>query len=196
MTVSTDEDFGQPQEIDERGQLCYAGFWPRLGATIVDGLVLAPVTIFTCWLLSHSKSASIALTFPLAIVGPAYEVILLARNGQTVGKMVTRIAVFRASRASIGWGEVALRCSVQVSLALLSTISMFCAMRRLPDANWTGGWMVIYPRLQQMEPSWSRWALYAMNIWTWSELITLLFNRKRRALHDFIAGTVVVRVRD
>lgn len=27
----------------------------------------------------------------------------------------------------------------------------------------------------------------------WSELLVLLFNEKRRALHDFIAGTVVVR---
>jgi predicted DCC family thiol-disulfide oxidoreductase YuxK len=30
--------------------------------------------------------------------------------------------------------------------------------------------------------------------WMWSELLVLLFNRTRRALHDFIAGTVVVKV--
>jgi len=196
MLASTNEDFGRHKEIDECGQLWYAGFWPRLGATIVDGLVLAPITVFSFWLLSHSKSASIALTFPLAIIGPAYEFFLLARYGQTIGKMVTRIAVFRTSGDSIGWREVALRCSVQASLSLLSTISMFCAMRRLPDASWTGGWMTIFARLQPLEPSWGRWAAYAMNVWIWGELITLFFNRKRRALHDFIAGTVVVRVRD
>jgi uncharacterized RDD family membrane protein YckC len=31
--------------------------------------------------------------------------------------------------------------------------------------------------------------------WLWSELVVLLLNAKRRALHDFIAGTVVIRVR-
>lgn len=30
-------------------------------------------------------------------------------------------------------------------------------------------------------------------IWYFLELVTMLTNRKRRALHDFIAGTVVVR---
>ena len=29
-------------------------------------------------------------------------------------------------------------------------------------------------------------------LWTWSELIVMLFNQRRRALHDFIAGTVVI----
>ncbi len=29
-------------------------------------------------------------------------------------------------------------------------------------------------------------------LWTWSELIVMLFHRQHRALHDFMAGTVVV----
>jgi uncharacterized RDD family membrane protein YckC len=32
----------------------------------------------------------------------------------------------------------------------------------------------------------------AMYGWMASEVVVLLFNRKKRALHDFIAGTVVV----
>jgi uncharacterized RDD family membrane protein YckC len=31
------------------------------------------------------------------------------------------------------------------------------------------------------------------NIWYWSEFIVLLTNRRKRAIHDFIAGTVVVK---
>jgi uncharacterized RDD family membrane protein YckC len=183
-------------DSSEGGQLWYAGFWPRLGATFVDGLILAPVAIVSFWLLSHSRAASIALTIPLGLVGPVYEVILLARYGQTVGKMMTRIAVFRISGEPIGWREVFLRCSVQLCLGFLSMASYLYAKTRLPLANWTGGWFVILGRLLTLEPTWGRWSSHAMVIWTYSELITLLFNRKRRALHDFIAGTVVVRVRE
>ena len=32
-------------------------------------------------------------------------------------------------------------------------------------------------------------------IWFWGELIVLLFNKRRRAIHDFIAGTVVIKKR-
>lgn len=31
-------------------------------------------------------------------------------------------------------------------------------------------------------------------VWFWSEIVVLLSNKKRRAVHDFIAGTVVVKV--
>ena len=37
------------------------------------------------------------------------------------------------------------------------------------------------------------WFAAAMMVWGVLEFITMLFNSKRRAIHDFIAGTVVVR---
>lgn len=32
-------------------------------------------------------------------------------------------------------------------------------------------------------------------IWTWSEVVFLLFNERKRALHDLIADTVVIQKR-
>ncbi|WP_255590049.1 hypothetical protein [Marinicella meishanensis] len=32
-----------------------------------------------------------------------------------------------------------------------------------------------------------------MMVWYWSELLVMLTNERRRALHDFIAGTVVIK---
>jgi uncharacterized RDD family membrane protein YckC len=31
-----------------------------------------------------------------------------------------------------------------------------------------------------------------MQIWIWGEFVTMLFNKKRRAVHDYMAGTVVI----
>lgn len=47
-------------------------------------------------------------------------------------------------------------------------------------------------RMIELAPSWYRPLQWVQNAWVWGELIVLLTNRKRRALHDFIAGTVVV----
>jgi uncharacterized RDD family membrane protein YckC len=41
-------------------------------------------------------------------------------------------------------------------------------------------------------PSWYKYYDISSQIWIWGELIALLFNRRKRALHDFIAGTVVI----
>jgi len=48
--------------------------------------------------------------------------------------------------------------------------------------------------LIKLAPSWYRPVRYLAVIWGWGELLVLLTNRKKRALHDFLAGTVVVYV--
>jgi uncharacterized RDD family membrane protein YckC len=47
-------------------------------------------------------------------------------------------------------------------------------------------------RLIELAPPWFKPLQVVQQVWVWSEFIVLLTNRKRRALHDFIAGTVVV----
>lgn len=47
--------------------------------------------------------------------------------------------------------------------------------------------------LHAATPLWGLWAGYAQTAWLFSELIVLLFNEKKRAIHDFIAGTVVIK---
>ncbi len=37
------------------------------------------------------------------------------------------------------------------------------------------------------------WTRFILLVWTATEVITMLMNGKRRAIHDFIAGTVIVR---
>ena len=49
--------------------------------------------------------------------------------------------------------------------------------------------------LRANAPAWYRPVDVAGAVWVWGELIVLLTNRKRRALHDFLAGTVVVRIK-
>ena len=175
---------GQDPDSDDIMNMSYAGFWSRFGAHFVDSLILMPVLVAITWALSFSKSASVALTLPISMVAPAYSILLHARYGQTV---------FRVSGEPIGWREAALRNSVDIALDLVSTASTVFVMTRLEDGAWGRGWLQLFGRVNALEPSWSRWVGYAAFVWFWSELVTMLFNRKKRALHDLIAGTVVVR---
>ena len=34
----------------------------------------------------------------------------------------------------------------------------------------------------------------AMALWVWSEPLVMLLNKQRRAIHDFLAGTVVLHI--
>ncbi len=54
------------------------------------------------------------------------------------------------------------------------------------------GWQERTTLFIERAPFWYGYVSIAMNIWIWSEFIVMLTNKKRRAVHDFIAGTVVI----
>jgi uncharacterized RDD family membrane protein YckC len=92
----------------------------------------------------------------------------------------------------IGWREAWLRSSVEVVFSTIGVISTFIALAAITDAGYYGvSWTQRMSNLQALEPSWLGWTTVASQIWMWSEVIVMLFNKRRRALHDFIAGTVV-----
>jgi hypothetical protein len=47
--------------------------------------------------------------------------------------------------------------------------------------------------IKSLWPKWYRIVDEFNTIWVWSEVVVILFNERRRALHDFIAGTIVVQ---
>ena len=47
-------------------------------------------------------------------------------------------------------------------------------------------------QLTALRPPWTGYATIAASVWVYSEFIVMLTNEKRRALHDFIAGTIVI----
>lgn len=68
-------------------QYKYAGFWVRLGAAIIDG-ILAAVTIYIYYLV---------------------QIYLTGKDGRTVGKMLFKIKVIRTDGKPLGLGGAILR---------------------------------------------------------------------------------------
>ncbi|TMF06308.1 MAG: hypothetical protein E6I52_00640 [Chloroflexi bacterium] len=48
-------------------------------------------------------------------------------------------------------------------------------------------------RMVMIAPFWYQIVNVLTHVWIWSEFITMLFNKKRRAIHDFMAGTIVIQ---
>ena len=191
--VSNNSRADDGTEADEASRMRYAGFWSRLLANLVDMLALAPVMAIDWW-TSSSKTMSLVLLIPLSVAGPIYSVSMHARWGQTLGKMVARIRVTTLSGGRISWREAILREGVTIAFNGIATVSTMLAMLRLPESAWGRGVSEMNTQLGSAQPIWGEWATLATTIWFWGELLVLLFNKKRRALHDFIAGTVVVRL--
>ena len=170
----------------------YATFWQRFAAMWIDFFVLLPLIAVAVWLQSISRITAIVLVVPMTAMYCAYTIYCHGRFGQTVGKHAMGIRVVSTTGERIGWREAWLRSSVDVVFSALAVISSFIALTAIPDAEYHAvGWMRRAQNLQALEPAWLAWTSVANQIWIWSEVVVMLFNKRRRALHDFIAGTVV-----
>ena len=170
----------------------YATFWRRFAAMWIDVFVLLPLMVVRGLLESVSKAAALALVIPMAIAYAAYTIYCHGRFGQTVGKRVMGIRVVRTAGERIGWREAWLRSSVEVLFSALGVAGSFVALATIADTDYYGvGWMQRGQNLAAHEPAWLAWTATVTQIWVWSEVVVMLFNKRRRALHDFIAGTVV-----
>ena len=128
------------------------------------------------------------------VLAVAYPVYFLSRWRQTIGKMVARIKVMRQDGNPIAPRDAWLRSSVDTGLAAIYLAAAIPVLARWTRPDWSSlNWLDRVGELAKRNPITAHdWVSQA---WLWSELVVLLLNKKRRALHDFIAGTIVVKVR-
>jgi uncharacterized RDD family membrane protein YckC len=174
----------------------FATFWQRFAATLIDVLILLPVWLVQPWGMWFSKSVALVLTVlcPALIIG--YSVCGHGLFGRTVGKWSVGIRVVRVTGERIGWREAWLRSSVDIFLSALGVVGWIVAFVTVADGEYYGlRWVQRVENVAAHEPSWTVWVTKVGALWLWSEVVTMLFNERRRALHDFIAGTVVISER-
>lgn len=166
----------------------YATIWRRFWALVLDFLILSPVLILTYYIKHHVQNSAIlaagtTLNYSYATV---YSIWMHTSYGQTLGKMVMKVRVLNlAETRPPSFREAfmmdiysVLACSCMIGLALY----MIATHTYSPHAF--------------VKAQFFRILLYLDNGWLIAELTCVLANKKRRSLHDLIAGTVVVRDRD
>ena len=171
------------EEQREKGK--YHTFWNRFWAGMIDGLIFLPVGLALSWAEDHAQTLPMVIVV-LAIVlqnliWVLYSIGMNGRFGQTIGKMLTHVKVLDVSEQRLSMRQAVLRDSVPLVLILVSLpyqiITVFNAQPLLVSNNSTPMQII-----------------NAINaVWFLAEIVTMLTNSKRRALHDLIARSVVVR---
>ena len=174
--------------------MTYAGFGPRALAILVDLVVWVPLLIGFIALQGLSIPAAMLAQFLIAVIGVGYPVYFLSRWGQTIGKMVARVRVARLDGSPIAPRHAWLRSSVDIGLTATYFVAVGYVLATWTGPEWSSlNWLDRGGELAKRSSIFTAYD-WASQAWLWSELVVLLFNKKRRALHDFIAGTIVVRV--
>jgi uncharacterized RDD family membrane protein YckC len=155
----------------------------RFWAGFVDGLVFLPLALFGQWVGNANLPVPSLVAWMLfsnaAIL--LYNVLMHGFYGQTFGKMALGVKVLDVSESPISMRQAFLRESVYIVFNAITVIISICLA--------LGGdstYLKTFHTTQTIVGT-------ASLIWFYAEILTCLTNQKRRAIHDFIAGTVVVK---
>jgi len=160
----------------------YNTFWRRFFANWIDGIVIGILGFVIKPFENASSPTLINLIYFVSLLIPyLYSILLHGYSGQTIGKMIVGVKIFdKSENSKINFKQAFLRDIIPLSGGLvlfLLSVSGFLTNQGIVTLT----------------------AILFMTImvsWTVLEIITMLFSDKRRALHDFIAGTVVLRIKD
>lgn len=174
--------------------MTYAGFWRRFGAFWLDFLCFLPLMGLSSWMDSQYRLFQIWYYIPGLLIGLWFYVYLVKRYGGTPGKLLLRIRIVKLDGTPVGYNEAWVRYIVLFALSAALSAANVLATLNITDAEYLAlGWEERAVRLSELAPSWHSWVTVLINVWVWGEFVVMLTNKKRRAPHDFMAGTVVVR---
>lgn len=167
----------------------YRTFWKRFCAGFIDGLVLLPISLLSNWIWSHHggiPNILLALFYLItSVMYYAYNIYFLGKYGQTLGKMALKVKVLDISEQKQVTYLQALKRDI-VPLAVTVLLLPYELYQII-----VGRFYLLHPGTVPDKTSMILGLVFMG--WFLLEVITMMFSLKRRALHDFIAGSVVVR---
>ena len=164
---------GELQAAPSTGRYALAGWWSRVGAALIDGIIIGIGallivalfgSVFSVGFFASDEAGIVSLIVGLllsfvaiAIVALLYAPLMMARtNGRTVGRMAMGIRVIRANGQPMTFGFAMLREVVIKALLFGFAGSITFGLANLADVLWP------------------------------------LWDDENRALHDFLVDTRVV----
>lgn len=162
----------------------YNNFWRRFVAAIIDSLILWPLS-FINGSLEDSPNRVIfsvgGLVF--SVIYLTYFIVLHAKYGQTVGKKIMDIKVIDINEVSlIGFKRAIMRELPWIVGAIGIFVYLFVLLFLTNHAD-----------LKKAKESYNNLISVTSLTWMLIELITMLTNYKKRAVHDYLAKSVVVK---
>lgn len=163
----------------------YAALWRRLIAAKIDLVLLFVVAALITLPVGGGEFHHIYLFVITAVVEFLFYVYLVKRYGATPGKQLMRIRIVKVNDEAVSYREAFLRYLPELMFKICGALYILMHVLDIvgssSDLDGGGFAAISYKPLE-----------IAYVIWFLVDCVTILINQKKRAIHDFIAGTVVV----
>ncbi len=160
----------------------YQTFLPRFLALVLDTILLLPLGIVEDSVKNSvfSDQLKLALIIALGLANVTYFIVMHTLFGQTVGKMLMKVKVLDVSESALKFRQALLRDLPQIIFifgSLIFTNPLLLDEQAADSPNLLSN------------PYYT-----VILLWGIADIVVFFTNDKRRALHDFVAGSVVVKI--
>ena len=171
----------------------YAGFFQRLGSLLIDAMILMPISFFVMWGNEQSRLFTLYYFIPGLIIMFLYHIYLVKEYGGTPGKLLLNIKITKLDETNVGYKEAIIRQIINLILGVALQVYTILTILNMTDEEYFSyNWVTRGQAIIEYSPMWYYIILALTNIWVYSEFIVMLTNKERRAIHDFMAGTIVI----
>lgn len=173
MSMSSEE---HPMVITQENDFIYFGFWKRVLMRIIDiGIIFIPFGLLYRFAVHESVQLNSIVPYILMwIVTSAYYVLTLSIFGGTPGKLILKAKVVDHSGNKLSIHKSLLRSVFYILYAVIMIFAFSSSNFKPINAPFD----VIADLI---------------GVVTIASDLVVLFNRRKKALHDYIAGSVVIK---
>ena len=170
----------------------FVGFWTRVLAALIDaaiGWAFVPITIpMMRWTI---ESRNLLPHIAWSTVWMVVWIWLVVRFGGTPGKLVVGARIVDAEARFLSWGRAILRALPALVISMVSLAQMGAVISRYPNPAPHLSFMEIGRLMNEYGRPYSAFGM-VLPLFIYIDIGAVLFNRQKRALHDFIAGSYVI----
>jgi len=184
-----------PAEIAARhsGARNYPALWRRGTAFLIDMIVMSPSVVFDYLFAGEARVFQLYNLILGQFLIVYFYVFFVVKMGATPGKLLLGLHITKEGGAPVTAKDAVLRYGVMWLITLASSVMMVMgAFSLTEEAYHAMEWSARLNAMLAQVPG-SKALNQLWLIWLVACAISLLASKQRRALHDFIAGTVVVR---
>ena len=172
----------------------YSDFGSRLGAMLLDLLIMCPILIPILIINSQSMALQYYTLFFNLVFGLFYMVYLPKRYGGTPGKLICGLKIVKIDGSDIDWKEAFLRYSVSFAIAVIMATATLAALMKADAESFDAmNWLEQTQYLQSFSPAFQTILMWINMAWFLADIIVYFTNDRGRALHDMLGDTVVIR---
>ncbi|GAA4059418.1 RDD family protein [Flavobacterium chungnamense] len=188
------EDKQLPVHLEGSFDSIYGNFGYRFAALLLDGIILAPMTIGFLFYNSLNLNNVYVGILVSNVINIFYHIYFPTRFGATPGKLALGLHILKMNGDTITYSDAFRRYLPNLLLGLIAIINTLFAVSKA-DANHYNdlSWIKQSEYLQSLNSNMFSIQMICINAFFFTSFIIFMLNERKRSISDLSGDTAVVK---